>query len=415
VKRAGGATVDGREVLPDADLARMRAERHAKLQHQLAAQELDGLLLLGSSAVAYATGAGSPGCDSGRAALVRAVAAVVAGADHPHLFTPWPEGAPPELPDGHLHPAAVVDQDDGAAALVATLGELFGAGARLGCDEVPHPLARALDRLGARLVPASGVLGPAKLCKTVDELACIRRAQQVNEQAMLDVQPLLARPGVTQTDLSAVFLRRVIELGADQNAIDPIWQVMPASRGDGPWTVHGDLAFPTPSAPRPLVPGEVVWVDTGVHVGGYASDFGRTWIVGDDARPTARQQAQFARWRAVVEAVLAVCRPGVSALDLGRAAIAADAAASGGRRPWIEHFYLAHGVGTDSAEMPMVGTDLGHAFDEKLVMAPGMVLVLEPVIWDDGAAGYRSEDIVAVTDDGWTPLSDHPYDPFEAA
>ena len=392
----------------------MRAERHAKLQDQLAAQRLDGLVLLGTSAVAYATGAASPACDSGRAALLRMVAVVVAGAEHPWLFTPWPEGAPPELPADHVYPAAVPDLDDGALALACSVADLVRAGARLGADEVPHPLAGALYRAGVRLVPAAAVLGAAKLCKTPDELACIRQAQHVNELAMLDVQPLL-RPGVTQTDLSAAFLRRIVELGAEQNGIDPIWQPMPESLADGPWTVHGDIAFPTPSAPRPLAQGEVIWVDTGVHVGGYASDFGRTWIVGDDPRPTSRQQDQFARWRAVVDAVLALCEPGVTALELGRAAIAADAEASGGRRPWIEHFYLAHGVGTDSAEMPMIGTDLGDGFDETLVMAPGMVLVLEPVIWDDGAAGYRSEDIVAVTDDGWMPLSDHPYDPFVAA
>ena len=265
---------------------------------------------------------------------------------------------------------------------------------------------------GLELVPASGVLGPAKLCKTVDELACIRAAQHLNEQAMLDVQPLLRRPGVTQTDLTARFLRRVTELGADLNGIDPIWQVMPASKADGPWTVHGDLAFPTPSAPQLLEDGDVIWVDTGVHVGGYASDFGRTWIVGSDPTPSARQQAQFERWRAVVDAVLTRCRPGATAGELTQAAIAAD---GGGPKPWIEHFYLAHSVGTDSAEMPMIGTDLGDAYDERQVLAPGMVLVLEPVIWDDGAAGYRSEDIVAITDDGWIPLSDHPYDPFVAA
>lgn len=407
-------TVDGRQVPAEADRARMRTERHAKVQHQLADQGLDGLVLLGTSAVAYATGADIPACDSGRAALLRTVAVVVAGAEHPHLFTPYPEGAPPDLPADHLHPAVVPDVDDGAAALASELRALFADDARLGCDEVPHPLARAVA--GMRLVPASDVLGPAKLCKTADELACIRQAQHVNEQAMLDVQPLL-RPGVTQTDLSARFLRRVTELGAEVNGIDPIWQVMPLAKADGPWTVHGDLAFPIPSAPVPLHEGEVIWVDTGVHVGGYASDFGRTWIVGNDPTPTPRQQAQFARWRAVVDAVLALCKPGVSALELGRAAMAADAdaAAGRGRRPWIEHFYLAHGVGTDSAEMPMIGTDLGDAFDETLVMAPGMVLVLEPVIWDDGAAGYRSEDIVAITDDGWMPLSDHPYDPFVAA
>jgi len=39
------------------------------------------------------------------------------------------------------------------------------------------------------------------------------------------------------------------------------------------------------------------------------------------------------------------------------------------------------------------------------VLAPGMVLVFEPVIWDDGRAGYRAEEIVAVTETGWTMLS----------
>jgi Xaa-Pro aminopeptidase len=44
-----------------------------------------------------------------------------------------------------------------------------------------------------------------------------------------------------------------------------------------------------------------------------------------------------------------------------------------------------------------------------------MVLVFEPVIWDEGHAGYRSEDIVAVTDTGWVRLSGLRYDPFEVA
>jgi Xaa-Pro aminopeptidase len=62
--------------------------------------------------------------------------------------------------------------------------------------------------------------------------------------------------------------------------------------------------------------------------------------------------------------------------------------------------------------MPLIGTDLGETFDEQQVLAPGMILVLEPVIWEDGYGGYRAEDIYAVTDDGWVSLSDFPYDPF---
>ena len=55
-------------------------------------------MLLASSSVAYATGADSPGEDSGRAGLFRSVAVVVRGSDAPHLFTPYWDGAPPELP-----------------------------------------------------------------------------------------------------------------------------------------------------------------------------------------------------------------------------------------------------------------------------------------------------------------------------
>lgn len=405
---AAGAAVGGRPVPAVPDLARMRAERQDRLQDQLGQQGVDGLVLLGSSDVAYATGAAAPGEDSPRAGLFRPVAVVVRGDAAPHLFTPFPDGAPPELPADHLHPPLFPELDDGIDAMGAALAELLGGGATLGTDEQTHPMRRALA--GYRWVDAGAVLGPAKICKTPDELACIRTAQRINELAMQDAQAVL-RPGARQSDLSAVYLRRLFELGASTNSIDPIWQVMAPTRAENPWTLHGDLAYPTPTTDRFLREGDVIWVDAGILFEGYASDYGRTWITGTHPVPTPRQAAQFTRWRAVVDAVLEMVKPGVTALELGRAAIAAN----DGVRPWLEHFYLAHGVGTDSAEMPLVGTDLGESFDEGLVMAPGMVLVLEPVIWDEGAAGYRSEDIVAVTDEGWLPLSGSRYDPFGVA
>ncbi|HWW53626.1 MAG TPA: M24 family metallopeptidase, partial [Acidimicrobiales bacterium] len=350
----------------------------------------DGLLLVGTNNVNYATGACPPGLDSGRAALMRQVAVVVRGDGAPHLFTPFPDAAPPELPADHLH-----------VGLHPEPVELFPHGSRVGVDEVTASMG------GLVCVGASAVLGPAKIAKTPDELACIRTAQRINELAMRDVQPLLG-PEVRQTDLTATFLRRIFELGATSNAIDPIWQIMPTTKAEGPWTVHGDVAFPTPTTGRAFQEGDVVWVDTGITYEGYASDFGRTWLVGADQEPTPRQRAQYERWRAVVDAVVAIAKPGVSALDLGRTATAAN----DGVTPWLAHFYLAHSVGTDSAEMPLIGTDLGQTFDSGLVLAPGMVLVIEPVIWDDGAAGYRSEDIIAITDGGSVPLSDYPYDPW---
>ncbi len=223
---------------------------------------------------------------------------------------------------------------------------------------------------------------------------------------MVDVQKALA-PGVRQIDLSAQFVRRAFELGATANMLEPIWQVMPTTQGRGPWTTHGDLALPLLTTERELAAGDVLWTDVSITYSGYCSDFGRTWVVGEE--PTARQQAQFRQWRDILDAVLdgdqgRARRRG----DLARAAIAAN----GGQKPWLPHFYLGHGIGTNAAEMPMIGTDLGEEFDDNFVFPAGMVLVLEPVVWEDGTGGYRSEEIVVITEDGCVPLTDYPYDPY---
>ncbi len=382
----------------------MRAERFQRLQRQLEAQGVDGLVLLGSSSVAYATGAAVPAQDGDHAALFRPVAVVVSGDAAPHLYTLYTDGVPADLPEHHLHGPLFPDLDDGMDVFATALRDHFDAGARVGIDDQTQPMLRRLQ--GFDWVDASAVLGAAKVTKTPDEVACIRSAQLINELAMVDALAVL-RPGIRQTDLSAIFLRRIFELGASANGIDPIWQVMAPTRELGPWTLHGDLAYPTVTTDRFLREGDVIWVDAGITFEGYASDFGRTWITGAD-NPNEKQDKQFRRWRMVVDAALDILKPGVSASQLARAAIEAN----DGVRPWIEHFYLAHGVGTDSAEMPLIGTDFGEQFDDRLIMQPGMVVVFEPVIWEDGAAGYRSEDIVAVTDTGWVKLSGSTYDPY---
>jgi Xaa-Pro aminopeptidase len=248
-------------------------------------------------------------------------------------------------------------------------------------------------------------MSAARVTKTADELACLRHALWISEQGMAAVQADLA-PGARQTDLTAAYLHRVFELGAEANVLDPIWQVMPSSQADLPWTTHGDIACPLLSTERTLARGDVLWVDSGIEYAGFHSDFGRTWVVGQE--PTARQQAQYARWREINDAVVAVMRAGVTASDLTAAAMAV----CGGDRPWMEHFYLGHGLGLDSAEAPYVGTDLGDAYDRRLVLAAGTVVVIEPVVWDEGHSGYRSENVFVITEDGAVNLTDYPYDPY---
>jgi Xaa-Pro aminopeptidase len=373
------------------DLTRMRRDRVEKLRQAMATTGVDMLVCCGQNNVSYATGARVPAADHQRAAWWRAVVTFARDDDWPHLYTEFPEGAPADHPGGFLHPAVEVETPEGAAALAAMLRP-----GRLALDDASFPLWEALR--AREPVDASLVLGPAKVRKTPDELECIRQAQSLNERAMRTVRPL-AVPGARATDLSGAFLRAIAELGATANTVDPVFQVMPRAVTQGPYSVTGEPVYPLPTRAQELRAGDVIWVDTGINLYGYASDFGATWTVG--AAPDDHARSQFARWRDTVDRALAVLRPGVTAAEVARAA----AGDGDGPRPWLSYFYLAHGCGTDSAEPPLVGTDLGDAFDQSFTLEAGMVLVFEPVIWDDGHAGHRSEEIVAVTDDGYTWLS----------
>lgn len=409
VTQIAGTGLTWLDIPAEPDLTRMRRETGVRLHAAMAEAGVDALVLLGNSSVMYATGISWPLADAGLSHVERPVAIVLADDEHPHLFLPFREGAAEEsgLPADHLHGPVYLEFDEGVTQFAEVLASLVPSGAAIATDE----LTGAMRRAGTTLFPsaptdAASVVGAAKLVKTIDQIACIRRACQITEQAIAEIQRELA-PGVRQIDLSAEFVRRTFELGATTNMFDSIWQVMPAAKDEGPWTTTGDLALPLLTTERKLNRGDVLWTDVSIAYRGYCSDHGRTWIVGQD--PTPAQQRQFDAWRRIVDAVLSVTRAGASCGDLGRAATAA----AGGHKPWLPHFYLGHGIGTSAAEMPMIGTDLGQQWDDNFIFPDGMLLVFEPVVWEDGTGGYRGEEIVVVTEGGWMPLTSYPYDPYE--
>src|SRR4051812_5435395 len=242
------------------DLARMRRERIDKLRAAMAASEIDVLVLCLQSNISYATGARVPTSDHVRAGWWRAVAIVERDDPWPHLFTEFPEGAPSELPNDHLHPAVEVEAAAGAAELVETL-----PAGQLALDDAPFPLWQALGARAGEVIDGALALAPAKLTKTLDELECIRQAQAINERAMRTVRESVVA-GVQTTTLSGIFLRSIAELGATGNVVDPVFNVMPMSVADGPYSVTGDPVFPLPTRPRELQRSDVLWIDTGISL-----------------------------------------------------------------------------------------------------------------------------------------------------
>ncbi|HEY9267592.1 MAG TPA: M24 family metallopeptidase, partial [Mycobacterium sp.] len=291
------------DIPAEPDFARLRSEVGVRLHAAMNEQGVDALVLLGNGNVMYATGISWPLADAGLSHVERPVAVVLADDEHPHLFLPFREGAAMEsgLPDDHLHGPVYLEFDEGVGEFAKILGRLIPAGATIATDELTGSMRRAGSALfPSAPVDAAPVIGAAKLVKTIDQIACVRRACQITEQAVAEIQKSLA-PGARQIDLSAEFVRRTFELGATTNMFDSIWQAMPSSRAEGTWTTTGDLALPLLTTERELRQGDVLWTDVSIAYRGYCSDHGRTWIVGQD--PTPVQQKQFDKWSRIVDAV----------------------------------------------------------------------------------------------------------------
>ncbi|MEZ5246348.1 MAG: Xaa-Pro peptidase family protein [Acidimicrobiales bacterium] len=397
--------------LPLPDLARMRRTRLDRLQAEMRRQDVALAVLLHAPHVTYATGYVPDAVDASHVNYLRPVAIVPAQGParlHAHTTGRTPDGSLGAL-DAVLGSPLWPELDDGVPDLVQAIHDAAGplTGMRIAVDSITGAMARADVFAGAELVDATRVLGPVRLCKTDDEVACIEHAQIVNERAM-EVARARCVPGARRSEVAGAFLAELRRLGGDHNEIDPIFQVMPRRREDGVTTADGGVAFPTGIEDPVFAEGDLVWVDAGHGHEGYASDYGRTWIVG--RAPDADEQACFEQWQHIMAATISAIRPGATLGDVGRAATDAN----GGERPWLSHFYVAHAVGLDSAEMPMIGSDLGDEFDDGYELAEGMILVLEPIVWRDGIASYRAEEIVVVTADGCRMLTSHPgYLPFE--
>ncbi|MBZ5702951.1 MAG: Xaa-Pro peptidase family protein [Acidobacteriia bacterium] len=148
---------------------------------------------------------------------------------------------------------------------------------------------------------------------------------------------------------------------------------------------HGSLK------PQKLRPGDVVLIDGGTTVEGYASDVTRTGVLGKPAEKVVRA---FTAVREAQDAALRAARAGRlsgSVDDAARAVIL-----SAGYTPGYKFFThrLGHGIGLDGHEHPYL------VRGSKTVLEAGMTFSNEPGIYVPGEYGVRSEDDMVITADG---------------
>ena len=227
---------------------------------------------------------------------------------------------------------------------------------------------------GAELVPRTGLVEALRAVKEEAELAAIRKAAEVSDEAYerLSRERFIGR---TEQELAWRMEQLLHECGGGKVSFD-------VAVGSGP---NGAFPHADPTD-REVKAGELVVVDAGTTVGGYASDCTRTFATG--SLPAELKEA-YAVCLEAQEAALAGVRAGARGADVD--AIARERIDASPFKGLFGHG-LGHGVGLRIHEDPALRPESDH------VLEPGNVVTVEPGIYMPGKGGIRIEDLVVVTD-----------------
>ncbi|UWQ57926.1 Xaa-Pro peptidase family protein [Leisingera caerulea] len=358
------------------------AARTEKAQALMAAQGLEGLLLLTEPEVRYFSGFHTLFWQSPTRPWF--------------LFVP-PAGKPvaiiPEIGADLMRRTWVEDirtwsapapEDDGISLLTELLSPMASRGGSIGLMKGHETSLRMplgdFERLmaglpGLRVADATPLVRSLRMVKSAAEIEKLAHICAIGSRTFARV-PEIAHEGQPFEDLFRAFRREALAQGAD----DVPYLVGGADQGG-----YSDVI--SPPTGRPLQAGDIVMLDTGATWDGYFCDFDRNFAIGraDDLS----RRAYDVLWRAT-EAGIAAAKPGATCRELFQAmqSVIAEMDDQGG-----DVGRLGHGLGMQLTEWP------SHAAFDGTVIEENMVLTLEPSLsYGDGRIMVHEENIVVRAD-----------------
>ncbi len=243
----------------------------------------------------------------------------------------------------------------------------------------PKALAPLMEqRADLAVMSARPIIARLRAVKSPAEISLISRACNLTA-AGLRRSMRTCRPGMAEYELQAALEFDCRRGGAQRQAFDSI-----VASGPNSTILHYR------SNTRRIQDGDLVLMDVGAEVGGYASDITRTFPA--NGVFTAEQARIYDVVLAAQKAAIAVIRPGATLSEVNAAARTVITKA-GLKRGWMHG--VSHHVGLDVHDPRSSGP-----------LRPGMVFTVEPGVYlPESGVGIRIEDTVVVTEDGCTILS----------
>ncbi len=258
---------------------------------------------------------------------------------------------------------------------------------KLGFEEKYMSVAahtRWTKEVEAEFVPASELLTELRQVKDAHELAAMKEAQRITDEALLEILNFL-KPGLTEQEVAARLTYIMARKGAERNSFDPIVACGP--NGSKPHAVPG---------PAVIQKGQFVTMDFGCKVGGYCSDMTRTVAVG---QPTEEMEFVYNTVLKAQLAGIAAAHAGVTGKEVHEAG--AKVIEEAGYGEYFGHGF-GHSLGIEIHEDPGF-----HTRSDKPIPA-GALLSAEPGIYLPGKFGVRIEDVIMLTEGGCIDITHSP-------
>jgi Xaa-Pro dipeptidase len=232
---------------------------------------------------------------------------------------------------------------------------------------------------------AAGEIERLRAVKDADEISIYGKAADITNE-LIDALEKQARRGKlkTETDAALFIEAECRRRGCEGTGFGTL--------AAGPGRSYGIHAFPGYTGEPFAAPGLSI-LDFGVKYAGYTTDVTLTFA----AEPLSKaQEKMLALVEKAYGLALSLAKKGAVARSVARA-VDAFFAKAGKAMP----HGLGHGIGLEAHEAPFIRGGSGAEW----TLEPGMVITLEPGLYDPAAGGCRLENDILITESGPKPLT----------
>ena len=298
------------------DIKRLRQDRLQRLQSEMAAADLEALLLFDPVNIRYAIGSR---LNETFGLRFKGAHALIPQEGRPVLFDSNELHAQLFSQDAEVMPAVGVEfwmtgdytRDNTlrwAQVLRDALNSLGISSSRLGIDRLDAFTINALLDREFSLADGLEPLSRARSIKTPDEISLIRQSCAIADVGLAKVKEAI-KPGVTENDLFALLLHYNVSRGGER--IDG--KLLTAGGNTNPWIKRD-------ASDRLVMPGNLVAIDTDMAGPlGYFADISRTYLCGD-VQPNEEQMDAYKRAYDYIYSTIPYFVPGASFAEVAEKA-----------------------------------------------------------------------------------------------